>query len=1054
MVVEFSRGLRACLLGGVSAVVVCGAAAAQEPPRTTEDLAIPQTQGPAVLPGSSTTADPGQQPATGSGEEANAVDEVVVVGSRILGSKVTGALPVTVVDQTDVAATGAVSADELFRSIPQAGDVNFQEARTVGNLNDARGDVASINLRSLGTGNTLVLLNGRRVVPHPGTQTENFVPVQTANVNAIPVSAIRRIEVLRDGAGAIYGADAVAGVVNNVLDTSYEGLRLEALYGAAENAGEASFNFKAGTRLTDGTRLTAFGSYTKRDPLFATDRDFSASEDQRPRVVGTPFEGFPAFDLRSTSSPFAVFDMVRPRLVRQGTTALTNSAGQFHIQPPANTLAGCTSAVLSSGICIRSGLQNTAASRALRYDENPDRTIRGDVERTNLFGALERDLRQGVQLFAEAGYYHSVFTGQREQSALLGSGRIAIPAGNFYNPFGPTILNGAPNPNRLPGLSPAAVPTQGLDLILRQYRPVDAGPRTYIVTDNSYRLLAGLRGRVRGFDWEGALAYSEADTEDKTQNTISNTLFQQALARSTPDAYNPFNGGDLVNFSGPDTSPSNAAAIQSFLVDVFRISHTSLALADLKFTRPDLFTLPGGEVGMAVGVEARRETYEDDRDPRSDGTITFTDIVTGAVNGSDILGASPAPDVKADRSIYSAFIEFAVPVVSREMNIPLVQEVSLQLAARNEYYSDFGNVLAPKIAGSWEVADWLSFRGSYSESFQAPNLPQFYSEGAQVSNTRTDFIRCEQDLRARRITSFSRCGQSFSATSLRSGNQNLEPEDAVNISAGVILESSFIPRRFGELVVTVDYWEIEQEGVIGIFGDLAQLQLDYLLRLRGSSNPNVVRFAPSPEDIAATVPGIAPVGDVQFITDNYTNLRLRTSEGLDFGLLYSVNNTRLGDFDVKLNAAKLLTLEQQPSADAKVLIAAIAAGEISSTLNVPGAGDLIGDEANPEWRASANLTWTYGSWRTGLFISHIGSVFDRGITLATGEPFEIESWTTASLYVQREFETGILADSSLRVGARNIMDEEPPLAANNFGFLGGLHNPLGRFVYAQVAKRF
>ncbi|MBW3560342.1 MAG: TonB-dependent receptor, partial [Proteobacteria bacterium] len=730
------------------------------------------------------------------------------------------------------------------------------------------------------------------------------------------------------------------------------------------------------------------------------------------------------------------------------------SAGQFHIQPPANTAAGCTSAVLPNGTCIRSGVQNTEASRALRYDENPDRTIRGEVERTNFFGTMERDLAGGVQLFGEAGYYHSVFNGQREQSAPLGSARISIPANNFYNPFGPVTLNGAPNPNRLPGLTLATVPAEGLALSLRSYRPVDTGPRTYTVTDDSYRVLGGLRGEILGFDWETAVAYSEANTKDKTNKAVSNTLFQAALSRSTPDAYNPFNGGDLLNFSGPDTSPSDPATIRSFLVDVFRISHTSLALADLKFTRPDLFTLPGGEVGMAVGLEARRETYEDDRDPRADGTITYTDAVTGVRSRSDILGASPAPDVSADRSVYSAFVELVVPVISREMNIPLVQEVSLQLAARDEYYSDFGNVLKPKVAGSWQVVDWLSLRASYSESFRAPNLPQFYGAGTQVSNTRTDFIRCEQDLRAGRIKDFRRCSQSLGVTSIRSGNQNLQPEDAQSISSGLVFTSSFIPRRYGELVVTVDYWEIQQENVIGIFGDQAQLQLDYLLRVQGSSNPNVVRFAPTPEQIAATVPGIAPVGDIQFVIDDFMNIQPRTAEGLDFGLIYSVNDTGLGDFDFKLNAAKLLTLEQQPSENATLLLQAREAGVISRTINVPGAGDLIRDEANPEWRGSATLTWTYGPWRSGLLVNYIGSVLDDDIVLADGTVFEVESWTTASLYVQRDFETGILRDSSLRIGARNITDEDPPLAANNFGFLGALHNPTGRYVYAQISKRF
>ena len=110
------------------------------------------------------------------------LEEVVIVGTQIRGAKLNDVLPVTVVEKEDIVATAAVSGDELFRSIPQAGDVQFQEARTTGNLNDARGDTSSINLRNLGTGNTLVLLNGRRVVPAPGTQTENFVQIGRAHV--------------------------------------------------------------------------------------------------------------------------------------------------------------------------------------------------------------------------------------------------------------------------------------------------------------------------------------------------------------------------------------------------------------------------------------------------------------------------------------------------------------------------------------------------------------------------------------------------------------------------------------------------------------------------------------------------------------------------------------------------------------------------------------------------------------------------------------------------------------------------------------------------------
>jgi hypothetical protein len=155
-------------------------------------------------------------------------------------------------------------------------------------------------------------------------------------------------------------------------------------------------------------------------------------------------------------------------------------------------------------------------------------------------------------------------------------------------------------------------------------------------------------------------------------------------------------------------------------VDVHRISNTSLATADARISNPRLFALPGGNVGFAAGVEVRRESYSDDRDGRLDGTIRYTDVVTGRTFGTDILGASPAPDVKASRTVASAFLELAVPVISPEMRIPLVRSIDVQLAARNEHYSDFGNVLKPKVAASWDLFEGIRLRGSCRKASAHP----------------------------------------------------------------------------------------------------------------------------------------------------------------------------------------------------------------------------------------------------------------------------------------------------------------------------------------------
>lgn len=965
-------------------------------------------------------------------EEAQVVETLVVVGSQIEGARTTEALPVTVLGEKEIVATGAVSGDELFRAIPQAGDVQFQEARTTGNLNDARGDVASLNLRSLGTGNTLALLNGRRVVLAPGSQTENLVPVQTVNTNSFPVAGVRRVEVLRDGAAAIYGTDAVAGVVNTVLDTRFRGLKVEAQFGGSEGTGyrEGALNVKAGTRLSDGTRLTLFGGYTGRARLMASERDYSASEDHRWQVAGTPWADNTSFDSRSTSSPWGSFTLIpATTTVRQGTTALTTS-GVFHIEPTSNTAAGCSSAVLTGSLCIKSGTITGANDRALRYDENPDRSLKGGVERTNLFSTVEHDFGD-LTAYGEAGYYHALFTGSREQSAPLGTAPISIAANAYWNPFGPTT-----SPNRLAGLT--GVPTTGLAMNIATYRPVDAGPRTYTVTDDSYRLLGGLKGAWNGWKWDSALLYSQARTKDMTHNAISNTLFQQALNRTDASAYNPFNGGSLDNYSLGDATPNDRTTINSFLINVYRISKTSLALADFKVSKKDLFRLPAGDVGIAAGVEWRRETYKDDRDDRLDGKIKYVNSVTGVTYNTDVMGASGAPDVSGRRSITSAFFELAVPIVSPEMNIPFVEEISLQIAARDEDYSDFGNVLKPKGAIYWKVGGGFALRGSVSQSFRAPNLPQFYSDGSTVSNTRADWAACRIN------TPTATTCPTASTIEVRSGNKDLQPEEADNATIGFVYQPTFIPRDFGELTLTTDFWSIREKNIIGILGGANQIAYDYYLRLNGSSNPNVVRDAPV---------GSAVVGNIAYINDTYQNLQPRMVQGVDFSLDYDLDDTPWGDFGVGVNVAKLLKYDQSPSPIEALLIQAIAAGQLPG-LSVASAGNQIKMDGFPEFRGTASFSWRKDGWGAGAFVNYVGEVYDTGPAQANGQFFPVKAWTTVSLYGQYAFKGGMFDGSTIRVGVRNVFDKDPPVASSNFGYLGALHNATGRYGYLNLSKRF
>ena len=232
------------------------------------------------------------------------LEEVLVTGSQIRGADIAGALPVSVMNEQDIALTGAASGDELLRSIPQMGYVGFNESNTTG-VNAARGDVNSINLRGLGTGNTLVLVNGRRMVLHPGTQTENRIPVVTSNSNTIPVASIQRLEVLRDGAAALYGSDAVAGVVNYVLRDDYTEGEFNIRYGTSEGTDldEVIINAGKGFEFNNGrSNLVLSGAYYDKSAMDASDRSYSRNSDLRDQFAGDPlYAGDTSLDNRSST---------------------------------------------------------------------------------------------------------------------------------------------------------------------------------------------------------------------------------------------------------------------------------------------------------------------------------------------------------------------------------------------------------------------------------------------------------------------------------------------------------------------------------------------------------------------------------------------------------------------------------------------------------------------------------------------------------------------------------------------------------------------------------
>jgi iron complex outermembrane recepter protein len=998
---------------------------------------------------SATIAQAQSATATAPQPDPEAEQTIVVTGSQIQGAQINDVLPVTVLDEQQIANTGASSGDELFRSIPQAGTVAFNEQNAT-TQNNVRGDVGSVNLRDLGTGNTLLLINGRRMNLHPGFQTELLVPVVSPDTNEIEPGSVRQITVLRDGASAIYGADAVAGVINTVLKGNLKGGFLEAEARASDGTSLYSYRINGGLGFDFGGgrgNLTLYGGYFNENGLSAQKRSYSSDDNRLPLVAGTDFAGDASFNNRNTFGPFGQFDI---QTSPNSRTPINDD--DFYLQP--STFTGCRMS-FGNGICARNGETPTAE---VRYNTIFGNTLISAKKRYNAMALLSYEVTDDVEAYFEGSYYRSENVRFNDASAILSAVPVGISRNAYWNPFGPTTLaGGGANPNRLPGTT---IPATGADVIMERYRFVDGGNRGVYVNKDSYRFVGGLRGQFGQWDFDTGFVYSEARVTDLETNRVSLTAMQRSINRTTPDAYNPFNGGCLTDPGQGDCTPNPASVFDTFRIDVSRVGGTTLALADFKVSRDDLFTLPGGNLGIATGVEWRRETFFDDRDPRLDGTITFTDSVTGVFNGSDVAGTSQSPDTDGSREVLSAFAELFIPVVSSDMNIPLVREFNIQLAGRIERFNDIkATAVVPRVAASWTVLPGVTFRGAWSQGFRAPNLVQVNDDGTTRSNTRDDFVVCQAQVEKGLLTGLDAC-PGAGVISFRSGAKSLKPEDSESINLGIVLEPEFIRG----LTLTADYWQVKQKSLVGTFGDDNAIALDLLRRLSGSSNPSVIRAAPTADEIALfTGTKLAPAGKIIQVLDPYINLDSRASKGWDFGLLYRIPDFGLGKFRLRLNAARLQSFVQSPGAVGAELVAGIAAGKLPNDVSVGGLGELLELDGRPKWRLSGSVNWESGPVDVGVYGQYIGKVWDtsvvRDVLLVSNDPnanfFPVKEQFVMNISASYTIKNNTALDGTrLRVAINNLFDKEPPLADETYGFYSELHTARGRVFQVELRKKF
>jgi outer membrane receptor protein involved in Fe transport len=947
------------------------------------------------------------------------VEEVVVVGSQIKGAKITGALPVSIISADDMDALGVDSGDELLDNIAELGQNTFNQNEFSGGYNASRGDVGAFNLRDIGTGNTLTLLNGRRLITSPGYQTEPILggsmPVMTTNSNAIPVYGAERVEILRDGASAIYGADALAGVINTVLKTDFVGLniRFKASAYDAYQAQDNKVSIQWGKDF-DNTNISLYFDTYRRDPIKGFEDPKWLAQDARVSPGLGEFDGT-AWDDTSWRNTNAASQY-----------GVWHGGGSRYLRVVPDT-GSCTytGASNGNGTCVST---STSSSSAVRAQYNTTRWMRPDLERNNLFVFINTELDNGIEAYSEIGFYNSLATQQLYGGTTLGAGSCAstgsctqpllVPLSNYW-------LNQLVDSsgNKLVGSSQI---TNGLGLFKARNR-FDT-PRGYDSHRTTLRLLQGLRGSMGDWDWDAAVLWSQAKSKQNNSGRQSLTLLNEALALSTPDAYNPFCGPNCN-----DESP--------FTIDIVRGNSTSLYMFDFKASTPELFDLPAGPVGMLVGFESRKESYQDMRDPRINGQITYT-VPAGPKTGetfpiiSDIVNSSATPDSSGSRTTYSLFSELAIPVH---------ETVDAQLAIRHEDSSDYGDATVGKFAIGWQPIDQVKLRYSASETFRAPALILVNEGFLGRSSSTTDHL-------LRYVAGDNIDDDNYSMQRVTEGNPGLQPELGENESIGIVLEP------INNLIITMDKWSIETEDTVGIFGMTNAILLDTLMRIEGGAsectgNPNVIRNS-VPSEAVTWPSNLCPAGLVQQVLDYYVNTDTRLIEGMDTSIIYSID-TDYGDFGLKLVNVHYDTKNQEAGGDALLLSQAGQPGGLLDGLApVRGVDNLLGLNGSIEDKYTMKMSWRKGPYEVLLSGTHWDEFYESAhVETIDGvrEMWVVDAMSMLNLTLGYKFDN----DLRVRIQVKNLEDERAPLADETFSmYWGDLHTDFGRNYNIEFYKKF
>ena len=973
-----SRAVRQALLpvSAVALVFSAGTVAAQESPR--ED-----------------------QPVT--------LDRIEVTGSRIKRADTETASPVFTIDRQTIEDSGAVTVGDFLQRTPA-----IAGAATNPQVNNGGGaGAATVDLRGLGVNRSLVLVDGKRWI---GTVSNANGAV---DINSIPMSLIERVEVLKDGASAIYGSDAIGGVVNFILRKDFDGIEASAYYGVSSRGDATTQRYDATFGMIgDRGRLMLGASYDKADEVSAADRAYSSQ----------PYQLYAGEHGIGGTSRILTGRYVVPR----------GSATGVDLSDPN---CGTGANVVLTRIDGRPG---TSQSDFRCFDPvNDVYNFQADgnlnltpQERTALFLSGNYDLTDDIEAFMVGSWLRtesSFFIAPLPFDGRAAVDNVPISGDSLYNPFGVDIADAR--------------------LRLRDFIPT----RTTRFETETYQVTLGLRGMFgdSSWSWDASYGYGRTPQSSAVRGYLYSPGLIDALGPSmidpatgdpicvrTPgDPASAISGCLPVNFMGPPPDPNTPegraqlAALELINPTIHNTNENDLKVFNANVTG-DLFQMPGGTASLAVGVERREESASSSSD-------FLTIIPPGETVCLITQEACTFGDISGKFDVNEIYAEALLPLLA---DVPFADRLSISLGTRYSDYSNFGGTTNSKIGVEWKPFEDLLVRATFADVFRAPTIGDLFAPTVPSANTYTDPCngytgQATADPRACAgvPTDGSFRQSNNQVTSFQVANANLQPEEGDVLTYGFV----YSPGWLEGFSATVDYWRVKLDQFITNLPENVMLNQCYDF---GRFCDTFIRD---------------PSGDVAQMTNVIGNFGSLETSGVDVGLRYIFPESEWGSFRWNLDSTYLAQYDVR-------LLAGDPSSDVGAFPGIPESSGLAGtfvDNASSgfgnmaRWRALTDISWSKGGFSASLTTRYVHHVYEAPDVADVTDPGYVAKRRIPS-YTQTDLQLGYriadLKNSSIQIGVRNLTDRQPPLIYSGFNASTDMrtYDAIGRFYWMRWTARF